>query len=370
MRIGIIGGGQLGRMLALAGYPLGYRFTVVDPNEGSPAGQLAQQITAGYDDASALLHLAETCDVVTYEFENVPVESARLIQQHCPIYPTPQALEVSQDRLAEKRFAAEIGIPTPRFEPVGSKDEIAQAIKKVGLPAILKTRRFGYDGKGQLALNSTQDMDALPEEIFQAPGGLILEKMIRFDRELSLLGVRSISGEMAFYPLVENHHRDGILRISFAPAKMVSRKLHEKAVLYGRSILSRMDYVGVLALELFQAGDDFLFNEMAPRVHNSGHWTIEGSVTSQFENHIRAISGMPLGDISCQGDSVMFNLVGCPPDGHSVLAVEGAHLHLYGKEARLERKIGHITLNPVTHSACSKLRSMIEADQGIFLPEA
>lgn len=369
MRIGIIGGGQLGRMLAMAGYPLGYRFTVLDPAEDSPAGQLARQITAKYDDRSALKHLAETCDVVTYEFENVPVESALIVQGICPIYPPPLALELSQDRLSEKQFAAEVGIPTPRFMAVNSREDLADAISSVGLPAILKTRRLGYDGKGQFVLKSSDDLDALPDEAFQAPGGLILEEMIPFERELSLLGVRSITGEMAFYPLVENHHREGILRLSLAPARQVSRELHEKAVLYGRSVLSRLEYAGVLAIELFQVGDSLVFNEMAPRVHNSGHWTIEGSVTSQFENHIRAIADLPLGDISCRGDSAMFNLVGFLPEASSMLKVKGAHLHLYGKEARPGRKIGHLTLNPVAPESFCYLRSMVETSQDISLPD-
>lgn len=369
MRIGIIGGGQLGRMLAMAGYPLGYQFTVLDPADESPAGQLARQITATYDDRSALKHLAETCDVVTYEFENVPVESALFVQQISPIYPSPRALQVSQDRLAEKSFAYEAGIPTPRFEPVDNRKDLSFALEKIGLPAILKTRRLGYDGKGQIVLKSSGDLDALPDETFQAPGGLILEEMIPFERELSLLGVRSISGDMAFYPLVENHHREGILRLSMAPARHVSRGLYEQAVLCGRTVLSRLEYAGVVAIELFQVGDSLIFNEMAPRVHNSGHWTIEGSATSQFENHIRAINDLPLGDISCRGDSVMFNLVGGVPDTREALAIEGAHLHLYGKEVRPGRKVGHITLNPVSSESFCKLRTMAETSQNVSLPD-
>ena len=345
MKIGIIGAGQLGRMLALAGYPLGVRCRFVDPAPASPAGQLAEQLVAGYDDPSAIEHLA-SCDVVTYEFESVPVSAARRIAERALVLPPPDALATAQDRLLEKQCFAALDIPTAPFAPVSSLEELKQTAARIGLPAVLKTRRFGYDGKGQCVLRSESDLERAWTELGQQP--LLYEGFVHFQRELSLLGVRDREGHTVFYPLVENHHREGILRLSYAPAKAVTSTLQTLAEAYSQKILDRLGYVGVLALELFEKDGQLHANEMAPRVHNSGHFSIEGARTSQFENHLRAVLGLPLGSTEIPEPTAMLNLVGALPDSASVLQVPGAHLHLYGKAPRPGRKVGHITVTAPT----------------------
>lgn len=344
--VGVLGGGQLGRMLALAGYPLGLRFRFLDPSPDSGAGQIAEHIVGSYEDPGTLERFAMGLDVVTYEFENVPMETARLLSRLVPVYPPPQALEAAQDRLVEKSFFGTLGIPTPPFAPVNTLEELRAALSDIGTPAVLKTRRFGYDGKGQYVLRSLADIDAA----WQALGGhaLILEGYVPFGRELSILAVRGGSGQIAYYPLTENHHSDGILRRSLAPASGVTTEQQSTAESYARLVLEALDYRGVLAIELFEVEDRLLANEMAPRVHNSGHWTIEGAETSQFENHLRAILGLPLGSTSPVGYSTMLNIIGILPNTDKVLSTPGAHLHLYGKEPKPGRKLGHITLT--THS--------------------
>jgi 5-(carboxyamino)imidazole ribonucleotide synthase len=340
--VGVLGAGQLGRMLALAGYPLGLRFRFFDPAPNSPAGQLAEQIAAPYDDYPALERFAQGLDVVTYEFENVPVEAALFLSERVPVFPPPRALSVSQDRLTEKTFFASHSIPTPLFAGVTTLDELRAAIEKTGLPAVLKTRRFGYDGKGQAVLHTMENAETAWQAMSSQP--LILEGFVPFQRELSVLAVRGIDGATLFYPLVENHHRDGILRLSLAPAPNLTPSLQAEAEGYATRVLDALDYVGVLAIELFQVDGHLLANEMAPRVHNSGNWTIEGAQTSQFANHLRAICGLPLGSTAPIGYSAMLNLIGTLPDPARVLAVDGAYLHLYGKEPRPGRKLGHVTL--------------------------
>lgn len=342
MKIGILGGGQLGRMLALAGVPLGARFRVLDPAPDAPAGDLCELMVGGYEDLSLLDCFAEGLDLITYEFENVPVAAARHLQQLCPVYPPPAALEEAQDRLVEKRFLNELDIPTPAFLPVNTRSDLEAAVGELGLPAVLKTRRLGYDGKGQVVLRHTDEIDLAWSLLCGAP--LILEGWVPFERELSILAVRSKTGEWRCYPLVENQHSGGILRLSRAPAPTLTPALQAQAEEYAGRVLAVLDYVGVLAIELFQVGDQLLANEIAPRVHNSGHWTIEGATTSQFANHLRAILGLPLGDTSPIGQSVMVNLIGQLPDAAAVLAIPGAYLHLYGKTPRPGRKLGHITL--------------------------
>jgi 5-(carboxyamino)imidazole ribonucleotide synthase len=336
-------------MLTLAGYPLGMRFRFFDPTPNSPAGQLAEQIAASYEDYSALERFAEGLDAVTYEFENVPVDAANFLAERVPVYPPPQALFVSQDRLTEKSFFAGHDIPVPPFVRVDTHPELDAAVEKLGLPAVLKTRRFGYDGKGQAVLRSAEDVEAAWQAIGSQP--LILEGFVPFERELSILSVRALDGTTLYYPLVENHHREGILRLSLAPAPDLTLELQREAESYAARVLESLDYVGVLAIELFQVNGRLLANEMAPRVHNSGHWTIEGAETGQFANHLRAISGLPLGSTAPVGMSAMLNLIGTTPEPASVLAVEGAHLHLYGKEPRPGRKLGHITLRTNDPSA-------------------
>lgn len=342
MRIGILGGGQLGRMLALAGYPLGLSFRFLDPSPEACAGQVGELVVGGFLEEEALARFAEGLDLVTYEFENVPVEAVRFLAGRLPIYPPPQALAVAQDRLREKAFMQSLGVPTPPFHPVEGPLDLEEGLRRVGLPALLKTRRGGYDGKGQALVRTEEEA----RETLKALGGqgLLLEGYVAFDREVALLSVRGQGGEVVFYPLVENRHQGGILRLSLAPAPGVSEALQRKAEDYARRALMALDYTGVLALEFFQVGEELLFNEMAPRVHNSGHWTIEGAETSQFENHLRALLGLPLGSTAPRGRSAMVNLIGVKPNVAQVLALSGAHLHWYGKEVRPGRKVGHITL--------------------------
>lgn len=342
MRLGILGGGQLGRMMALAGYPLGVRTTVLDPASDPCAAHVARHVRGEFDDFRALYELAQNSDAVTYEFENVPVETASWLAERVPVFPPPRALEVSQDRLVEKNFFREFGIPTPPFASVDSRESFDVAVREIGLPAVLKTRRFGYDGKGQYVLRTPADAEAA----WTALGGrpLILEGFVAFDREVSVIAVRGRDGSTAFYPLSENEHRDGMLHRSLAPPTVLGEELTERAAEYASQVLSALDYVGVLAIEWFQDGPRLLANEMAPRVHNSGHWTIEGSQCSQFENHVRAVLGLPLGSTASVGHSAMFNLIGDAPPLPEMLAVPGAHVHWYGKDPRPRRKIGHVTL--------------------------
>jgi 5-(carboxyamino)imidazole ribonucleotide synthase len=329
--IGILGAGQLGRMLALAGYPLGHHFRFLDPASNSPASLLADHLAFDYADTSALEQFANGLDVVTYEFENVPVEAVRHLEKFVPVYPPAIALEKAQDRFVEKSFFCGLGIPTPKFTTDLSK------ANDTGFPAILKTRSMGYDGKGQSIVHSQAEIEAEKTE------DCILEEIISFDREVSIIGVRNKSGEMKFYPLVENHHRDGILRLSLVTGN-VSAELQQQAEEYATRVMSALNYVGVLTIEFFDKDGRLLANEMAPRVHNSGHWTIEGAITSQFENQVRAVTDAPLGSTSLLGVCAMVNLIGNAPDVEFILKIEGVHLHLYDKAQRPKRKLGHITL--------------------------
>ncbi|PWH15114.1 MAG: 5-(carboxyamino)imidazole ribonucleotide synthase [Anaerolineae bacterium] len=354
--IGILGAGQLGRMLALAGYPLGMRFRFFDPAADAPAKLLAEHVTAEYADLDALRRFADGLDVVTYEFENVPVETVRFLEQFCPVYPPPLALEKGQDRLVEKLFFRMLGISTPDFAAVSSDADLENAARVTGFPAVLKTRRMGYDGKGQFTVWNLDELGGAFRSLQGQPA--ILEQFVPFERELSILAVRGRDGEMVFYPLIENTHREGILRLSVAPAPRrpkTSRLLeyHQStqslAEMYALALMNALNYVGVLAIEFFQVGDQLLANEMAPRVHNSGHWTLQGAVTSQFENHVRAVTGLPLGSTTPLGVTAMVNLIGHVPTLDSILKIEGAHLHLYDKAPRAGRKVGHINLVARTH---------------------
>ena len=342
MTIGILGGGQLGYMLALAGYPLGLHFRFLDPSPEAPVGRIAQRVTADYTDQAALEKFSSGLELVTYEFENVPVEAANFLAERVPVYPPPAALEAAQDRLAEKGLFRKLGIATTEFTPVSNPGELHAAVKTLGLPAVLKTSRMGYDGKGQWILRTAEDVVKAKSEL--PPVKMILERFVTFTRELSVLAVRSRNGETAIYPLVENHHRNGILRLSLAPAPRLDVEIQRPAERAAQRILESLKYVGVLAIEFFEHQGELLANEMAPRVHNSGHWTIEGAVTSQFENHLRAVLGLPLGSTGPAGHCAMLNLIGDLPESAEVLAVPDAHLHLYGKSPRSGRKLGHVTL--------------------------
>src|SRR6266446_713030 len=329
-------------MLALAGYPLGLHFRFLDPSPEAPVGRIAQRVTADYTDQAALEKFSSGLELVTYEFENVPVEAARFLAERVSVYPPPAALEAAQDRLAEKDLFRKLGIATTEFAAVSNPTELEAAVKTLGLPAVLKTSRMGYDGKGQWILRTAEDVAKAKSEL--PPVKLMLERLVPFTRELSVLAVRSRNGESAIYPLVENHHRSGILRLSLAPAPRLDAEIQRAAERAAHRILESLKYVGVLAIEFFEHQGELLANEMAPRVHNSGHWTIEGAVTSQFENHLRAVLGLPLGSTGPAGHCAMLNLIGDLPESAEVLAVPDAHLHLYGKSPRPGRQLGHVTL--------------------------
>jgi 5-(carboxyamino)imidazole ribonucleotide synthase len=399
--IGILGGGQLGYMLALAGYPLGLHFRFFDPSPEAPVGRIAPRVTAEFSDEAALERFANGLELVTYEFENVPAAAVRFLAERSPVFPPPVALEAAQDRLREKQLFLNLGIPTTEFAPVADRDALNAAVRKVGLPAMLKTCRMGYDGKGQWLLRTTEDVDRAkqelsgPVEVLRAsspealgmtsghrlapgPGTVehpgvgadrlsdapfILERFVKFTRELSVLAVRGRSGETAVYPLVENHHRGGILRLSLAPAPRLDPAIQRAAEEAANRIFEELQYVGVLAIEFFEQDGLLVANEMAPRVHNSGHWTIEGALTSQFENHLRAVVGMPLGSTHAIGSSAMLNLIGELPDSSEVLAIRDAHLHLYGKSPRAGRKLGHVTLRA---ASAEQLASRLGELPGFF----
>jgi len=337
--VGFLGGGQLARMMALAGAPLGVHVVYVDPKERAPAAIAAEGCRAELGDAAAWEWLAERADVVSYEVEHVPVEAVEWLAKRVPVRPGVEALRVTGDRWHEKRFLADQGIPTAAFAKVDGPED-AERAAEVGLPGILKTRTHGYDGRGQIRVATLEDLRRGAEELARPA---IYERFVTFERELSLLGVRSLEGEMRFWPLVENDHREGILQTTHAPAE-VAPDLRARAERKLGTLLGALDYVGVLCVELFDTGEQLLANELAPRVHNSGHWTIEGAVTSQFENHLRAILGWPLGETSARGFSRMCNCVGRMPSAEHVLAVPGAHLHDYEKSPRPARKVAHVTL--------------------------
>ncbi len=342
--VAVLGGGQLGRMLGLAGVPLGLGFRFLDPSTAAPAQSLGTLVVGALDDETALLKTVEAAVVVTYEWEGVPADAARMLEARGhTVHPSTRALEVSQDRLMEKTTFRELGIPVAEFANVETVDDLTDAAASIGLPAVLKTRRGGYDGKGQVVLHEASELEAAFGALREGTP-LILEAMVPFRRELSILAGRGADGDVRTWPLVENQHAAGILRLSRAPAPDLTPTIQETADRYARAILQAFDYVGVLAVELFQVGDLLLANEMAPRVHNSGHWTIEAAATSQFENHVRAILGWPLGATDPRGVSAMVNLIGELPDPAAVLAVEGAHLHRYGKAPRPGRKVGHVTV--------------------------
>ncbi|MGZ4801760.1 MAG: 5-(carboxyamino)imidazole ribonucleotide synthase [Acidimicrobiia bacterium] len=356
--VAVLGGGQLGRMLGLAGIPLGLGFRFLDPSAAAPAQSLGTLVVGALDDEMSLLKTVESSAIVTYEWEGVPAGAARMLEARGHVvHPSTSALEVSQDRLVEKSTFRELGIPVAEFAAVDDLDDLHQRAEEIGLPAVLKTRRGGYDGKGQVVVHEQSELDSGFAALRDAQP-LILEAFVPFERELSVLAVRSGAGEVRCWPLVENRHEDGILRTSRAPAPLVDPALQQTAEESARALLEHFQYVGVLALELFQAGDALLANEMAPRVHNSGHWTIEGAVTSQFENHLRAILGWPLGSTEARGVSGMVNLIGELPDPAAVLTVEGAHLHRYAKAPRPGRKVGHIT---VTASDAAELDTRLTA---------
>jgi len=332
-------------MLALAGAPLGVRFLIVDSAEDACASQVAPLLKADWRDFAALEDFARRIDVATFDFENVPADTATWLAERVAVFPNPHALAATQDRLVEKSLFRELGIETPAFAAVDSRADLDRALATIGCPAVLKTRRLGYDGKGQFRIKAPADADAAWAALGGVP--LILEAWIAFEREVSLVAVRGRDGAFSTYPLVQNWHADGILSATLAPAPDAAA-LVESATRHARAIAERLDYVGVFALELFVKDGKLLGNEMAPRVHNSGHWTIEGAPCSQFENHVRAVLGLPLGDTGALGVSVMLNWIGELPAAQPVLAEPRAHWHDYGKSPRTGRKVGHATLRADT----------------------
>ena len=354
MRIGIIGAGQLGQMLGLAARELGASCCFVDPSTAPPAASAGTVIRAAFDDAAALAELAGRSDVVSYEFENVAVEALSALTGRVSVYPPPDALRHAQDRLTEKQLFAGLDIPLPAYRTVDSADDLRRAAASVGLPLVIKTRRMGYDGKGQAIVRSLDEAEAVVQQLGQS--SLIAEQWIEFDYEVSAIGARNPGGDIVTYPLTHNEHVDGILRLSRAPVD--APELTDRASAYLRNILEHLEYVGVLALELFVVGDQLLANEFAPRVHNSGHWTIEGTTASQFTNHLLAITNRPLLYPELRGHAGMLNLIGTIPDGTRRL--QFGHLHDYGKEPRPGRKLGHITV--VATSAAERDRQLAEID--------
>ena len=340
LRIGILGGGQLGRMLGLAGIPLGYRFVFLDPAADACAAVAGELVQAGFSDAGAAQDLAALVDVATFDFENVPESTARALAEVCPLYPAPNALGAGQDRLVENSLLIGLGIPVPAFHKVSSRTDLLEGLEVLGYPAVLKTRRLGYDGKGQAILRDQEDLERTWQKL--GDSALILESFVPFEAECSLVAVRGLDGETRTWPLIRNVHSNGILKLSLPG--VFDESLQSRAAEYMQTLLEHFDYTGVLTVEFFLLHGELLVNEFAPRVHNSGHWTIEGATCSQFENHLRAISGLPLGDTDMKAWSMMFNWIGEMPDQKKAMAVPGLHWHDYGKLPRPGRKIGHATL--------------------------
>ena len=344
MTVGIVGAGQLGRMMALAGYPLGLEFLFLDKDARTPGGQVAPLLAGELSDRALLGELSSRCEVVTFDWENVPVDALENLPGAARIAPPLRALAAAQDRLSEKRTFELLGIPTTQYATIDSRAALETAVKAIGLPGVLKTRRLGYDGKGQFVLRKPADLDEAWDALGKAP--LLYENLVPFDAEVSIIAVRGIDGDLAFYPLNLNVHRDGILRLTRAPYGNAA--LTRQAQRAAKKLLEHFKYVGVLTIEFFVKKGKLIANEMAPRVHNSGHWTIEGAVTSQFENHVRAIAGLPLGSTAARGHSAMINLIGELPARDPLLAEAGLHWHDYGKSPRPGRKLGHLTLCEAT----------------------
>lgn len=339
MKIGVLGGGQLGRMLALAGYPLGLEFVFYDHDPRACAGALGELVVGEYDDKTQLTAFAKQVDVVTVEFENIPLATLEHVAQYVPVYPGPLAVSAAQDRLDEKQLFESLSIPTPEYYAVEDAKSLRDIARRHGDSLIVKSRRFGYDGKGQLLLDSPD----LATKAWAALGGvpLIAEQRMQFKREVSIIAARNRSGDVCFYPLTENVHKQGILRRSQVSLQDPLQSMAEQ---YAQRVMTELDYVGVLAFEFFDCDGRLVANEIAPRVHNSGHWTIEGAITCQFENHLRAILDWPLGDANVRERCVMYNIIGEKPDISMLLKVPDAHVHFYGKATRPGRKIGHVTL--------------------------
>ena len=356
MKIGVIGGGQLGRMMAQAGTSLGMNFAFLDPAPDACAQALGEHIRADYGDLDHLRQLADEVDLVTFEFESVPAETVAFLSQFVPVYPSAEALRIARDRWFEKSMFKDLGIPTPEFADIQSQADLDAAVARIGLPAVLKTRTLGYDGKGQKVLRKPADVLGTFAELGSVP--CLLEGFVPFSGEVSLITVRGRDGETRFYPLVHNSHEQGILRLSIASSQHPLQKLAED---YAGRVLKQLDYVGVLAFEFFEIDGGLKANEIAPRVHNSGHWTIEGSECSQFENHLRAVAGLPLGSTKKVGESAMLNFIGSVPAVAEVIAIDDCHLHHYGKAFKVGRKVGHATLRSADRATLDRQITAVES---------
>lgn len=356
--IGVLGGGQLAGMLSAAGAPLGIRFIHLAPRHAPAAGH-TDVVLAEYMDESALSALAAEADVVTYESENVPVAAVDfLFAAGVAVHPAGAALATAGDRWREKDLFTRLEIPTAPFARIERIEDLADAEKSIGLPAVLKTRSLGYDGRGQAVCRTSAELQAAWSALGSVP--LLYEQWMPFDREVSIIAVRTLAGEVRYYDVGENVHRRGMLHTTFVPAPEWPPALEGRAGSYARRIMDALEYVGVLGLEMFQLGDELVANEIAPRVHNTGHWTIDGAVTSQFENHVRAVLGWPLGSTARRGCSAMLNIVGTVPDLPALLQLAGAHVHLYGKEPRPARKLGHVTICADSPERTRELLAMCE----------
>ncbi len=353
--LGILGGGQLGRMLALAAHPLGIRVSAVDPQADGPVAAVAEQITAAYDDREALARLAQA-DYATFEFENVPDAAVKQLEESLPVAPPPIALHTAQDRLREKRLFQKLDIVTTPYRDIVELSDLEQAFRELG-KLVLKTRTLGYDGKGQVIVASETQISAAFQQMAGVPA--IAEQWVPFEREVSIIIVRDRKGNFKSYPLTENLHRSGVLHRSIAPAPNAT-ELEAQAIAAAHQLANALQYVGVLAVEFFVKEGQLIANEYAPRVHNSGHWTIEGAETSQFQNHIRAVCDLPLGSTKARGHSVMLNLLGSIPERETLLIEEGAHLHDYGKQERAGRKVGHVTVVSTTAEQSATIAARLE----------
>jgi 5-(carboxyamino)imidazole ribonucleotide synthase len=353
LRVGVLGGGQLGRMLGLAGIPLGFRFLFLDPAADACAGAVGDLLQAPFDDEPAARNLARQVDLATFDFENVPESTAQAFESIGSLFPGSNALGASQDRLVEKDLLQKLGASVPAYHPVASRTELLDGLDRLGYPAVLKTRRFGYDGKGQAVLRDAEDLERAWQQL--GDSRLVLETFVPFEAECSLIGVRGRDGATKFWPLTRNVHADGILALSLPG--VFDSSLQQAAESIMLRLMEHLGYTGVLTMEFFLRDGTLLFNEFAPRVHNSGHWTIDGAECSQFENHLRAISGLPLGATRMVTPSLMFNWIGVMPDPVQALQVPGLHWHDYGKQPRPGRKLGHATL---TASSMDELRARSE----------
>lgn len=359
MKVGILGGGQLSRMLALAGIPLGLEFCFYEPKAESCVASLGQVIYGAYDEEEKLQQFAEQVDLITYENESIPAATLSFLEKLRPVYPDKKALIASQDRLAEKNLFQALSIPTAQYQPVNSKAELLTLLAEMSFPLFLKKRHGGYDGKGQRLLMNKKDAEAVPEEFCQ---DALIESYVDFVREVSLIAARNRSGHIEFYDLSENRHRNGIL---FRTVNRIQDPQFELAVELVDRIMEELQYVGVLAVEFFQQGERLLANEMAPRVHNSGHWTIEGAETSQFENHLRAILDWPLGKTGSRCQATLYNILGEFPAKEQLLKYPRLHLHDYQKSPLPGRKIGHVTLlAEIAHNYPKTLENLLFGERG------